>query len=197
MARPAEFDRNEVLEKAMNQFWHTGYTATSVTDLVNVTALKPGSLYGAFSSKRGLFLEVIDNYAKRSLNRVESTFAQAGSPREGIETFFSLLLKDLKADEVGKSCLLVNTLLELSFEDEEIRAKVADYLDQIESYFLSAIRQGQTQGEIDSSVDAEVLATFVMTSIWGLRVLSSKRPCPDRYAGVITQVLRVLFTPAH
>jgi TetR/AcrR family transcriptional repressor of nem operon len=197
MARPAEFDRNEVLEKAMNQFWHTGYTATSITDLVQATSLKPGSLYGAFTNKRGLFLEVVDSYASRSLNRVSSTFAQAGSPREGIETFFSLLLKDLKADEVGKSCLLVNTLLELSFEDEEIRAKVAAYLDQIESHFLAAIQKGQASGEIDNSVDAETQATFVMTSIWGLRVLSSKRPCPEKYAGVIAQVMRVLFTPAH
>jgi TetR/AcrR family transcriptional repressor of nem operon len=61
MARPAEFDRNDVLNKAMDVFWRTGYTATSVSDLVHATNLKPGSLYAAFNSKRGLFLEVIDN----------------------------------------------------------------------------------------------------------------------------------------
>lgn len=42
MARPAEFDRTDVLEKAMNVFWRTGYNASSITDLVKATSLNRG-----------------------------------------------------------------------------------------------------------------------------------------------------------
>lgn len=197
MARPAEFDRDEVLERAMNQFWKTGYSATSVTDLVNATNLKPGSLYGAFNNKRDLFLSSLELYAQRSLKRISYTFEQHESPIQGIETFFTLLCLDLEADEMGKSCLLVNSLLELSNEDDEIRALASEYLDAIEKCFVNALQQAQDLGEIDKEAELTHLAPFLMTSIWGLRVLSSKQPNKKTYQAVINNVLRVLHTPAH
>lgn len=197
MARPAEFDRDEVLERAMNQFWKTGYAATSVTDLVNATNLKPGSLYGAFNNKRDLFLASLEFYAQRSLKRITDTLEQAQSPIQGVETFFSLLCQDLEADELGKSCLLVNSLLELSNEDDEIRALASGYLDAIEKRFVNALQQAQELGEIDKEAEISDLASFLMTSIWGLRVLSSKQPDKEKYQAVINNVLRVLYTPVH
>ncbi|WP_286237369.1 TetR/AcrR family transcriptional regulator [Neptuniibacter halophilus] len=192
MARPAEFDRTEVLEKAMHVFWRTGYNATSVTDLVDATSLKPGSLYGAFKSKRELFVEVIDTYAAKSLHRVTSAFEEATSPVNGIELFFNRFCNDLANDEIGKGCLMVNTMLELATEDDDIRLQVSDYLNQVEQHFLQAISEGQQQGEITRTLSAEDLATSLMTTIWGLRVLSSKRPSRDKYNAIITNTLRSL-----
>ena len=80
MARPAEFNRDDVIEKAMNVFWRTGYASTSISDLVSATSLKPGSLYGAFKSKRDLFIEVVDTYAERSIQRVTSFLQTTPSP---------------------------------------------------------------------------------------------------------------------
>ena len=197
MARPAEFDRNDVLERAMNQFWKTGYAATSITDLVNATNLKPGSLYGAFNNKRDLFLASLEFYAQRSLKRITDTLEQAQSPVKGVEAFFSRLCLDLEADDIGKSCLLVNSLLELSNEDDEIRSVVSGYLDAIEKNFVTALQQAQELGEIDAEAEIDELASFLMTSIWGLRVLSSKQPDKKKYQAVINNVLRVLYTPVH
>jgi len=197
MARPAEFDRSDVLEKAMNVFWRTGYSATSVTDLVNATKLKPGSLYGAFQSKRGLFLEVIDTYAARSLNRVSSVMEDAETPLKGIEQFFKCFCDDLVNDRLGKGCLMVNTMLELATEDEEIRERVGGYLSQVETYFTNALAQAQEQGLLDKQQSPEDLATYLMTNIWGLRVLSSKRPDQSKYDAVITNMLKALHSPCH
>jgi len=60
MARPREFDRNLVLEKAMQVFWSQGYEATSLTDLARSMGLSKSSLYDTFGSKHDLFLESID-----------------------------------------------------------------------------------------------------------------------------------------
>ncbi|WP_415888837.1 TetR/AcrR family transcriptional regulator [Neptuniibacter sp. SY11_33] len=197
MARPAEFDRTDVLEKAMNVFWRTGYSATSVTDLVNATKLKPGSLYGAFQSKRGLFLEVIDTYAARSLNRVSSVMEDAETPLKGIEQFFKCFCDDLANDRLGKGCLMVNTMLELATEDDEIRERVGGYLSQVETYFTNALTQAQEQGLLDKQQSPEDLATYLMTNIWGLRVLSSKRPDQSKYDAVIANMLKALHSPCH
>lgn len=55
MARPQAFDQQQVLQNAMELFWRQGYASTSVRDLTEATRLQPGSLYGAFKSKRQLF----------------------------------------------------------------------------------------------------------------------------------------------
>ena len=62
MPRPPGYQRSTVLGRATELFWRRGYGATSVADLVTATGLKPGSLYAAFGSKKGLFLEVLAQY---------------------------------------------------------------------------------------------------------------------------------------
>ncbi|MCV6590113.1 MAG: TetR/AcrR family transcriptional regulator, partial [Marinobacterium sp.] len=120
MARPAEFDRREVLDKAMEVFWRTGFTATSVADLVSATSLKPGSLYSAFESKRGLFVEVIDTYAARRIENAQQVLENAEDPLNAIYAFFERLRQDACQDEIGRGCLMINTMLELATEDDDL-----------------------------------------------------------------------------
>ena len=59
MARPRNFDEDDVIASAAAVFGRLGYTACSVDDLVEATGLQRGSLYKAFGSKRGLFEKVL------------------------------------------------------------------------------------------------------------------------------------------
>ena len=59
MARPRSFDVEVVLDAAGAVFRRLGYEAASVDDLVVATGLHRGSLYGAFGSKRGLFVAAL------------------------------------------------------------------------------------------------------------------------------------------
>lgn len=176
MARPAEFDRVEVLDKAMTMFWRTGFNATSIADLVNATQLKPGSLYSAFKSKRGLFIEVIDTYATRRIDNAKSIVSHSNDPLNAIFDFFNHLRVDIDNDEIGRGCLMVNTMLELATEDDEIRIRVSEYLYQVEQQFIEALHLAKKQNSLEDSADPEQIARFLMTNIWGLRVLSSTRP---------------------
>ena len=63
MARPRSFDEAVVVDAAARCFTELGYAATSVDDLVSATGLHRGSLYGAFGSKRGLFLAALARHA--------------------------------------------------------------------------------------------------------------------------------------
>jgi TetR/AcrR family transcriptional repressor of nem operon len=62
MARPREFDEEDVVLAARERFWSTGYAATTLDDVLAATGLGKGSLYGAFGDKHQLFLRVFDDY---------------------------------------------------------------------------------------------------------------------------------------
>nr|WP_067295769.1 TetR/AcrR family transcriptional regulator [Marinobacterium profundum] len=192
MARPVEFVRAEVISSAMNVFWHFGYGATSINTLVKATKLKPGSLYGAFHSKRTLFLEIIDTYAGNRLAGIEAELVAAATPMSAIEALFSRLRLELIADTDGRGCLMVNTLLELGSQDDEMRQRISAHLNRIEQHLATTLQRAIDSGELHTDTSAAILSQFLMNGIWGLRVMSKKRPEPSVYDGIIHQLLLAL-----
>ncbi len=65
MARKRNLDEDEVLDRAMDVFWRSGYEGSSMAELTSAMGLSAPSIYGAFHSKRGLFDAVLDRYADR------------------------------------------------------------------------------------------------------------------------------------
>ncbi len=73
MARPRNFDEDDVIAKAAYVFGRLGYNAASIDDLLGATGLQRGSLYKAFGSKRNLFEKVLHRaLADRWWERPES-----------------------------------------------------------------------------------------------------------------------------
>jgi TetR/AcrR family transcriptional repressor of nem operon len=192
MARPAQFKRDEVVEKAMRAFWDHGYGATSLADLVEVTDLNPGSLYAAFQSKEGLFLEALDHYGAHSAARLERTLGEAASPLAGIRAYFRQLAEDAASPRAKRSCLLVNTVLELARQNKSVQKRVKLHLDTLEALFRRALETAQANGELSADKDPKALAAFLMCNIWGLRVLGGTAPTPKRTQAVVRQLLTVL-----
>jgi len=192
MARPASFDREQVLGRATETFWENGYCATSISQLVEATQLQPGSLYAAFDSKRGLFLAALDHYAQQSLKRLRGVLAEAADPLAGIRRFFDQLVARDGEGRTGRGCLLVNTVLELGRHDVEVQARVKSHLAEIEGVFQGALEEAQTQGRLAPDESPDVLARFLMTTIWGLRVLGGIETDAQQARLVVDQALSVL-----
>jgi TetR/AcrR family transcriptional repressor of nem operon len=171
MARKCEFDREEVLSNAMNLFWEAGYCQTSMAKLVEVTDLKPGSLYAAFDSKEGLFSSSLALYGQRSLKALQQCLAQADSPLQGVIAFIRQLGEEVINDQNRRGCFLVNTALEMSPHNERIRKQVNKQLGAIEASILAALASADESGELPRRYTPAVLAKHIMVNIWGVRVL--------------------------
>lgn len=194
MARPVQYDLDEVLDKAMHAFWDQGYCATSMSTLVEATELKPGSLYAAFESKQGLFLAALDHYGARSAARLRLQLGGADSPLDAIDDYFDRLAEDIERKRGRTSCFLVNTVLELSRRDTEVRQHINRHFAAIQSAFADALKDACAKGELDASTDCDALAGFLMNNIWGLRVLAGTKPVPGRARQVVNLVKTVLRT---
>jgi len=192
MARPASFDREQVLGRATEAFWDHGYGATSISQLVEATKLQPGSLYAAFDSKQGLFLAALDFYATRSLQRLRGALDGAADPLQGIHRFFGQLVRASAESKRPRGCLLVNTVLEVGRHDPEVQARVKAHLAEVESVFVAALEKAQVQGLLAADRSPKSLARFLMITIWGLRVLSGVDADAKQARLVVEQALSVL-----
>lgn len=192
MARPIEFDREEVLQKAIGVFWQKGYSATSIKNLVEATGLQPGSIYSAFGDKRGLFLAAIDGYFEDMKRMVFSILHADQSAIVRIETFFNRLISDAIIDDQRKGCFLVNTLLEIPVHDQEINSRLQTMFGLVENEFRDVLKEHIASGEFAIKQSPEELARFLITGIYGLRVFNKTQPDISALKSIVDNLLFVL-----
>ena len=189
MPRPIEFDRESVLENAMLLFWQKGYKVTSMRDLVTVTGLKPGSLYGTFKSKRLLFLTALERYFERMIAEFRAILHAKEHPVHRIHHFFDFIIAESVADNTVKGCLLVNTVLEVPTDDKEINKRVAQMFAEVEAEFRQLLIDAQQSGEISSEKDPEALAKLILATLHGLRVISRTRPGKEALYKIVQSLM--------
>ena len=197
MARHAEYDRNKVIARATAVFWVRGYGKTSIGDLVAATGLQPGSLYAAFGNKKGLFVEVIDQYNRRFITRVNALRDAPGRSIDKVEALLRQIVDEATAGHDERGCLTVNALLELATHDEEIAARLRGYNAQLRKAFAWLIKDAQAEGDINVARDANEVASFVLNNVWGLRVMCKSRPDRASLDAIVDGVLSGLRSRAR
>ncbi|WP_311408698.1 TetR/AcrR family transcriptional regulator [Liquorilactobacillus uvarum] len=65
MGRKKSFQKSEILKIISTVFVKYGFEGTSLDDLVKATGLLRGSLYSAFGSKRGMFIDALSENIKQ------------------------------------------------------------------------------------------------------------------------------------
>src|ERR1700687_1167887 len=87
MGRPKNFNREEVLEKAMPVFWKHGFSDTSLQELERATGVNKSGLYSEFRDKEDLFVACLRYYLENQEKRGLLTKEPLGW--DNVETFFT------------------------------------------------------------------------------------------------------------
>lgn len=168
MARPAEFDRDEAVAKAIRVFARHGYEAASTSDLLERMGIGRQSLYGAFGDKRRLFLEALRRYSEGSLAQMQ---AALGADRPALEAIEAALLVGLgSCDDLETGCLGVGSIVEFSRSDPDVNALNDDAGRAVLAAFADRLAEGVKAGELPPSLDVEAASRMLLTLRSGLKV---------------------------
>jgi AcrR family transcriptional regulator len=187
MARPREFDEEEVLEQALNVFWEKGYEGTSVDDLVSATGLGRASLYGAFGDKERLFDRVLARYVERAID-IPGALEREGSAMRALEVLFRAWVGDTCAKKGPRGCFLqlAGTIGESTpYAREAYRAS----LGKMERAFTELITRGQEAGEIPKGSEPAALARFLVVVAQGIASSARAGWGQERLASVVSETL--------
>ncbi len=190
MAGVKQFDRGDVLERAMAVFWRNGYQATSIQDLVDATSVNRGSLYTTFGDKRGLFLAVLEHYSQRFGEPMMAELKDP-DPRRAIERMLEAIVRRSRDSRWPRGCLYTNTSLECPGAGDDISRKIAELMAQQESAIYQVLRRAQADGAIDRVQDSRALARFFVGVAHGLNVVNKASPDPAMLKDMVSVAMRV------
>ena len=171
IGRPLEYDPDEVLDAALQLFWHQGYESTSLQDLLEGMKLSKSSLYQAFGSKHNLFLHCIRRYCEITMAEMQERLLRSDTGLQFIIETLSAVVKEVNEVANPRGCLVTNTANEFAQSDSQIALSVADGLEGYRNLFLQAVKQGQQDGSIRNDLAPELLANYLVTSMSGLRTM--------------------------
>jgi TetR/AcrR family transcriptional repressor of nem operon len=197
MARPRAFDDEKVLDAAVACFWRRGLESTSVRDLAAEMGLNGPSLYNAFGDKRALFIRALDRYAALWMRERIARLESEASPKSAIHHFLRELIERSISDRERRGCLIVNSALEVSPHDVELRGVIAAYLGEIEMFFRRCLERGQHSGEIGPTIDPHDTARHLLGIVLGIRVAARSRPERALLEGMVRPVIALLDHPVH
>jgi len=194
MARPREFNEEEVLDAAARCFWKRGFDGTSLRGLSENTGLTGASLYNAFGDKRALYRKTLDRYVADSIvERIAR--CETLPPRAAIDAFFAEVIQRSLDDSDRKGCMLINAALEIAPHDAGFQDVVATTLFEMEAFFRRQIVAGKADGTIMASQSADDLARHLLGVLVGVRVLARVRPERALLEGIVAPVLALLGVP--
>ena len=193
MARPQQYDRATVTDRAMHLFWHKGYYTTPVSEIIKITGLQAGSLYSAFGSKEGLLLATLKHYTDQMEVMVSGILMDSESAKDGFERLFDSMTDTMSSESHNDGCLLINTLIEVAGHQPHLCEQVEDQLERMKDCFRQGLKQARMEGDLSSTADIDELAIFVMGIIWSIAVMSRITPCKEHLLSLARPALQVLF----
>ncbi|KUF16639.1 MULTISPECIES: TetR/AcrR family transcriptional regulator [Streptomyces] len=171
MARPRKFDEDHVLLAVRDEFWDKGYAATSLEDLLRVSGLGKGSLYGAFGDKQKLFLRVLRDYDDTNLLMLRERLESSARGADLVREFVLGPASDPTGAAARRGCLLANSNAELAISTPEVAAEARRSYDAITAILTEALERARREGDLAPDADPAETARATLVAQLGLVAL--------------------------
>jgi len=138
----ADQRRAQLLTVALDLFGARGYQATTMDDIAEAAGVTKPLVYQHFSSKRALYVELVEGATRQLLDAIAAATARADGPRGQVELGFSAYFHMVISGE---------SAFRLLYRREDARvAEIAEAVDRVETAIAEAI-----DPLIDAGLDAE------------------------------------------
>ena len=131
--------KNNILMAAVKVLTNKGYYSSTMDDIVAESKMSKGAIYHYYSSKKEVYLAVIDMWE----NQTQELLAPAGdedSSARTIKKLFNLLAKQLKIDGSFFNCL--PTLWAIARHDDDFRKKMQKVYNRFQRFIELIILRG-------------------------------------------------------
>jgi len=179
MGRKKSYERNELIEKAMEIFRDHGFAGTSAEMLSKELGVNRFGLYSEFGNKQGLFDAALKRYDELVVERNFGPLESADSGINEIRDLLKFYGEAGKGQAAGRGCLLCNTAVEFGPDDPSGAGYIEQYFNRLSNAFFTALSNAEINGQLKISVDTRMEADFFTSSVLGMFVMLRAKASPS------------------
>jgi AcrR family transcriptional regulator len=169
LGRPAAFDKEAALDKAMRLFWERGYEGTSMADLTHAMELHPSSIYAAFGDKQALFALAARRYADVPAQYMTRALEQP-TLRSFLLAAFDNTVEFLGADGHPSSCFTLTGALSCGAGTEPAKVLMREMRLQNEAAIKARLLKARKAGELAKEENVDDYTRYLSSLLSGLAV---------------------------
>jgi AcrR family transcriptional regulator len=156
--------KRQLMQHAKQLFVTLGYQHTTTEKIARAAGITEPVLYRHFSSKKKLFLEVLDDIRLTTILRWQSETARIADPLKRLHAIVDLYLGSTR-EHALEFHIMHRSLVETN--DEEIAACLRRFYLDSEKMLATVIREGQQAGVFRANLDPRVGAWELIRTALG------------------------------
>ena len=164
--------KEKILDAAKELFWINNYGSVSVDDICKKADVKKGSFYHFYESKADLCISCLDSHWEFMITVFDPVFSASKPPLQRFSDYaqksyeLQCMLKEQYGSVLGCPVNLTGT--ELGNEDEKIREKALEILNNVCKYYEAALRDAKAEGLIQIE-NVELTAKQIFSLVTGVK----------------------------
>ncbi len=167
----AEATRQSILDAALVVFGRQGFTATSLEEIARTAGVTRGAVYWHFKNKLALYKYLIDQSYDRVAEVEASILAADASPLEKLRTTMNEYLRHLAEDQWFRAIEKVSVFnMGTTEELTPLTATANEYIRKKKDGISALVAEGISQGEIRSNLPPDLIASAVVSYLYGIEM---------------------------
>ncbi len=161
---------DQLVEKAQVLFWTRGYKGVNAKELANCLDVSTSIIYNKFT-KDMLFMDSLGYY---TANYSDPFLKQLRETTEGLDSlkdFFYTLIDALLDKTFPKSCLMVNTVVEMRNTNKEISDVYQRYFETLTNSYKVVLDKAIDLGQVKYPEKKDAYAEFLLGIIFSVSIL--------------------------
>jgi len=187
MARTLDKTYGELVEKAQYLFWTKGYKSVSPEDLASHLDVSISTIYNKYT-KDSLFMDALDSYVVSLSDPIMSNIRNSKEGIQSLRAFFHMLIDALLDKTFPRSCLMVNTVVELRKEENRVSDIYDRYFGNMRASYLIVLQRSIEMNELNFPERIEKYADFLVGIIFGMSILYKVKSKEELYLYINEQL---------
>ncbi|MBU0767490.1 MAG: TetR/AcrR family transcriptional regulator [Proteobacteria bacterium] len=189
MATKGMQTRQDIITKSLQVFSVKGYFNTSIKDILAVTGLTKGGLYGHFRSKEDIWYAVYDQAVMIWRDIVLKGVEEITDPLERIEKTIENDMKNyLGANVFDGGCFFFNMLVELSGQSSSMAGSILKGFVKFSGLIRDWLKEADQKEMLKDGLDLDEIAHFIVISLNGAAPLYAATRDPRVWKQTISQL---------
>jgi len=163
----AERTRQYIIEKAAVLFNTKGYADTSLNDIVSITGLTRGAIYGNFTNKDELSIEVFSYHFNLLRRAVGNAMDQESGAVEKLKAMTAFYRQHYAAMAARGGCAILNAATEADDNFPLLRTKVRASIKSWQKALVKILEDGKLARQIQPKLDSVRFSSLLIAMIEG------------------------------